>query len=246
MKRSFRILVGTLSVGLFSLAARADTLVYDTINASGAGYVDSQYGNNLYYVGDTITPSQTGQLTTIKIPFAMSYYNASNTDTAAPFTYIPSIRLDLFANTTDAANNTNRLATATASTTFHHDGVIPDDSTRHYTIEDVQTLTFDYSSLNFTLPSSFVIAYHDDAADGSLGAQGLDVFVRGNATATGFFETYPNNASTDTLNSYAGYVIESQVSIASTPLPTSACAGLGLLAGAGLLRGRRRQGRQTA
>lgn len=182
-------------------------VVHDTIGQASA-YTDQQYGNDEYYIGDTITPSQAGlTVTTIVIPFMMTYYNRSNTDTT-PFTYTPHVRLGVYSTAADAAlnNGTGLLGTASVNNvSFTDDGHIDSGSTLHFNFEDQQNLTFDFSGQNISTSSSFAIAYHDDGADGSLGANGFSDLEYSSSTATGYFDTYPNSATGAVLESYPGF-----------------------------------------
>ncbi|MCC7349955.1 MAG: PEP-CTERM sorting domain-containing protein [Phycisphaerales bacterium] len=222
--------------------AMADIVVYDTLSGQDT-FIDQQYANNYYYIGTEIAPNQTGQLTTIQIPFAVTYYNASNENRATSFDYTPNVRLDLYPSIADAVANTNLLGTANASSTFHNDGIIgPGDTVRHYNIEDRQVLTFDYTSQNVTLPSSFVFAYHDDATDNIAGTAGFSVYGKSGLTGPTYFNTYPNAVGSDSTSgpyggTYDGYSISAAVSIVPEPATLSV---LGIGAAALLMRRRRR------
>jgi hypothetical protein len=216
-----------VGMGMAVAPAHADTNVYDTFSNTNQ-HIDQQYGYNYYYIGDVITPSQTGQLTTIQIPFSLS---GPYQQVVAPFSYTAQVQLDLYNNVADAVNNSNLLGSVVVTRTFNNDGQIP--AGQDYNVEDQQTLTFDYTSQNITLPSSFVVAYHDDGP----GNGGFNVVtqdgVGGNA-----FATYPDSAGTDAYQNgipEVGRSLQVRVDIAATPLPASAAMGLSVLGLAGLL-----------
>jgi len=219
------------------------TVVFDT-TGSGTEYIDQQTGNNFYYIGDTATIAPTSQpLTTILIPFGTASAGG------AAFTYTPDITLDLYPNATDAVTQTDRFGSAEVNNvTFTNDGVV--DPSIGYNFEDEQFITFDFTSQNIVLPTTFAFAYHDTApldSNGSVdGANGFSVGLNTEPASPGIsdqnaFTTYPNTASDpadETLNLTwdAGLNVEAQINVVPEPASFS-LLGISALA---LLRRRRR------
>lgn len=223
MKRVLAVAALALGMGVTFSAARADTQVYNTISSTNH-HIDQQEGYNYYYIGDVITPSQTGTLTTIQIPFLIS---GPYQQTVAPFDYTANVQLDIYPTVADAVNNTNLLGTASDSSVFHDDGQIP--AGQDYNQEDQQLLTFNYTSQNITLPSSFVIAYHDNGS--GYGADSFSV-VDQDGVGGQAFATYPDSATGDAYTDAipeVGRSLQAIVNIATVPLPSAAWGGMALL-----------------
>lgn len=201
MKRSL-MFIATLAMSALPAFA---TVVYDTTTTS-TDYIDQQYGNNYYYIGDTVSPLHDGTLTTVSIDFGSTYYDPTFTN-GSGFTYTPNITVDLYDNAADAAldNGTGLIGSATTdNVTFTNDGVVA-GTPYGYNFEDEQLITFDFTSQNITLPSSFVFAYHDSAPNDSngtnVGAEGLSVGLTLSNPTVGlsdpgqYFYTYPDAAN---------------------------------------------------
>ena len=129
--------------------------------------------------------------------------------------------------------------------TFANDGVV---GAQGYNFEDEQVVTFDFTSQNIVLPTSFVFAYHDfaglDSNNSSTGANGLSVGLTAASATVGLsdqatFDVYPNSDPSTTLDYAwdAGYNIEAQINVVPEPASFS-LIGIGALA---LLRRKRRR-----
>jgi hypothetical protein len=239
LKHHFRSIVAVVAFWLLSFtpALTRATVVYDT-TAGGTVAIDQQTGNNNYYIGDTATIVPTSEpLTTIAIPFGTSSLGSA-------FTYTPDVTLDLYPTAVDAASGIGRFGTAEVNNvTFTNDGVV--DPAFGYNYEDEQFLTFDFTSQNIVLPTSFAFAYHDAApldSNGSPdGANGLSVGLTNALASVGisdqnYFYVYPNSPLPGLLEPQGGYNIEAQVNVVPEPASFS-LLGIGALA---LLRRRRR------
>jgi hypothetical protein len=246
-KTNFRFLAGVLGITVLlwiaSAVSHAD-VVYDT-TTGGTQYIDQQTGNNYYYIGDTATIAPTSEpLTTINIPFGTS-------SAGSAFTYTPDITLDLYPNAADAVTETGRFGTAEVSNvTFTNDGVV--DPSVGYNYEDEQLITFDFTSQNIVLPTTFAFAYHDsaplDSNDTENGANGFSVGLTGAGASVGtsdqnYFSTYPNSVPAQELygpygqDAFVGANVEAQINVVPEPASFSV---LGIGAGALLLRRRHR------
>jgi hypothetical protein len=234
-----RILITLAAAAFVSIAPALThaTVVYDTTGGATQA-IDQQTGDNNYYIGDTATIVPTSEpLSTISIVFGSS-------SLAGPaFTYTPDLILDLYPTAANAAAGTGLFGTATVNNvTFTNDGVV---GVAGYNYEDEQLVTFDFTSQNIVLPSSFAFAYHDTApldSNGSVnGANGFSVGLTAALASPGvsdqnYFYVYPNSPPPGLLEPQGVYNIEAQISV--VPEPTSlSLIGLG---SALLLRRRRR------
>jgi hypothetical protein len=220
-------------LALAAVAVRADVVVYDT-TADTLDYIGQQTGQNYYYLGESVNPSVAGsQLSTISV-----YFGAASSGTA--FTYTPDLTLDVYANANDALNHANALGSADVNNvSFTNDGVV--DPQVGYNFEDGKLVTFNFLSQHIALPSSFVFAYHDNLTSGiSDASQNFSVGLTTESPTTGSanlnaFDTYPNSVPASTLDySYAtganGEPLHIIADVTAVPLPTSATAGLALIA----------------
>ena len=144
----------------------------------------------------------------------------SSSSLGSAFTYTPDITLDLYTSVADAAAQTGAIGSAVANNVnFTNDGVV--DPSVGYNYEDEQLVTFDFTSQNITIPSTFVFAYHDaaplDSNGTGIGAGGLSVGLTTEPATIGtapleLFSTYPNGTPTTKVDNFDGYGIERQKS----------------------------------